>query len=153
MSKAPAMVLFLAFVIVASAHAQTPSGTIDGVVTDLNGAPIAGARITLTNSNSGLIRKLRASAEGHYSALALPAGVYHVTAEASGFQLGECLRIVEAGTTTTVNLILKVGELSEAVNVSDVAPLINYEQNQLGGVISRKQIENLPLNGRNFLDL
>src|SRR5207245_2894129 len=57
------------------------------------------------------------------------------------------------GTITTVNLALEIGEVTEQVTVDDVAPLINYESHQVGGVISRKQIENLPLNGRNFLDL
>jgi len=60
---------------------------------------------------------------------------------------------VEAGTTTTVNLLLQIGEVTEQVTVDDAAPLLHYEQHQVGGVVSRNQIENLPLNGRNFLEL
>lgn len=74
-------------------------------------------------------------------------------AEAAGFGLLERTATVEAGTTTTVNLMLQVGGVSEKINVNDVAPLIHYEHHQVGGLVSREQIENLPLNGRNFLEL
>jgi hypothetical protein len=111
-----------------------------------------GCRLAIINRNSGLARNLTTSTED-YSVAALPPGVYTLTAEATGFRRAERTTTVEAGTTTTVNLTLQVGELQEAVTVENVVPLINYEQHQVGGVVSRKQIENLPLNGRNFLDL
>jgi hypothetical protein len=153
MSKIHPIIVLLALVTVAAAHAQAPTGNIDGVVTDPAGAHIAGARVTITNRDSGLTRNLTTSTEGDYSATALPPGVYRVTAEAMGFRLLERLATVQAGTTTTVNLAFDIGEVSVKVDVSDVAPLINYEQHQVGGLVSRNQIENLPLNGRNFLDL
>lgn len=133
--------------------AQAPTGTIAGVVTDSAGAPVAGARVSIANQESGLTRSLSASEAGDYSAAALPPGVYQVTAEATGFSLLQRTATIETGTTTTVNLTLQVGEVSEQVTVSDAAPLMNYESNSVGGVISRAQIENLPLNGWNFLDL
>src|SRR6266568_734525 len=139
--------------VVALAHAQSPTGTIAGVVTDRNGARVAGARVTINNRDTGLVRKVTTSAEGDFGAAALPSGVYTVAAEANGFRRLERIATVEAGTTTTVNLSLQIGDVSEQVTVDDVAPLINYESHQVGGIISRKQIENLPLNGRNFLDL
>ena len=134
-------------------RAQVPTGTIAGVVTDPAGAHLAGARVRLTDRESGLTRSLITSTQGDYTAAALPPGTYRVTAEARGFRLLERLATVEAGTTTTVNLTLEIGEVTEKVIVSDVAPLINYEQYQVGGLVSRRQIETLPLNGRNFLDL
>src|SRR5262249_46416145 len=91
--------------------------------------------------------------EGDYSAPALPPGVYQMAAEAAGFTLVERTATVEAGTTTTVNLTLQVGGVSEKLMVNDAAPLIHYEHHQVGGLVNRAQIENLPLNGRNFLDL
>jgi hypothetical protein len=133
--------------------AQAPTGTIAGVVTDPAGAHVAGARVRLTDRDSGLTRSLITTTEGDYSAAALPPGAYRVTAQATGFRLLQRLATVEAGTTTTINFTLEIGEVTEKVIVSDVAPLINYEQHQVGGLVSRTQIETLPLNGRNFLDL
>ena len=137
----------------ATAQAQAPTGTIAGVVADPKGSPIAGARVRLVNLDSGLTRNFNTSEAGDYTAAALPSGMYRVTAEAEGFSLLERTAIVEAGTTTTANLTLQVGEIRETVTVNTASPLINYESNQVGGVVTRKQIENLPLNGRNFLDL
>ena len=135
------------------ARAQTPTGNIAGIVTDLAGARVAGARINIINRDSGLRRDLITSPEGDFSAAALPSGIYQLTVEAAGFHRLERTAVVEAGTTTTVTLTLQIGEVTAQVKVDDVAPLINYEQHQVGGFVSRTQIENLPLNGRNFLDL
>jgi len=134
-------------------HGQAPTGTVAGVITDPTGAPVGGASVRLTNRDSGLTRNLTTSTEGDYSASALPPGVYHMTAEATGFGLLERSATVEAGTTTTVNLALQIGAVSAQVTVSDAAPLLSYDQHQVDGVITRNQIENLPLNGRNFLEL
>lgn len=114
---------------------------------------MAGAHIRIINRDSGLTRNLTTSAEGDYSAAALPPGVYGLTAEAVGFSLLERTATVETGTTTTINLTLQVGEVREQVTVSDAAPRLHYDHHQVGGLVSRKQIENLPLNGRNFLEL
>ena len=157
MSKIRSQLFLMAFVAtflaVGPSLAQAPTGTIVGVVTDSAGAPVAAARVNITNLDSGLARSLNAFEEGDYSAAALPPGVYLVTAEANGFSLLQRTATIEAGTTTTVNLALQVGEVSEQLTVSDAAPLMNYESHSVGGVVSRAQIENLPLNGRNFLEL
>jgi hypothetical protein len=135
-----------------SARAQTPTGTIAGVVSDPTGNPIVGARVRLINRDSGLTRNLTTSAEGNYSSAALPPGEYHVTAEADAFSRLECTATVETGATTTLNLTLQVGEIKESMTVDAAAPTIQYEQYQVGGLISRKQLEEVPLNGRNFLE-
>jgi carboxypeptidase family protein len=153
MSSIRATVFLTALVAVAVARAQAPTGIITGVVTDPTGAAVTGARITITNRASRLARNLTTSAEGDYSAAALLSGVYKVTVEAEGFSLLERAATVEAGTTTTVNLTLQVGAVIEKISVTDVAPLIHYEQHQVSGLVSRAQIENLPLNGRSPLEL
>jgi Carboxypeptidase regulatory-like domain len=135
------------------AHTQTPTGAITGVVADLAGARVAGARVNITSRDSGLTRNLISSTEGDFGAVALPSGIYQVTAEAAGFRRLERTATVEAGMTTTVNLSLKIGDVTEQVTVDDAAPLMHYEQHQVSGVVNRGQIENLPLNGRNFLEL
>ena len=135
------------------ARAQTPTGVIVGIVTDPAGARVAGARVSIINRDSGLPRNLITSAEGDFTAAALPAGFYQMTIEAVGFHRLGRTTVVETGMTTTVNLSLQIGDVTEQVTVDDAAPLMHYEQHQVGGVVTRKQIENLPLNGRNFLDL
>ena len=153
MTRSLAKLFFVAVVAVGSAHAQTPTGTITGLVTDPTGAPVAAANVRLTNLDSGLTRSLTTSLEGDYNAVALPPGIYRLTAEAIGFSVLERTVTVATGAIITVNLSLQVGKLSEQVRVDDVAPLISYEHHQVGGLVSRQQIENLPLNGRNFLEL
>src|SRR5215471_369145 len=153
MSNIRAKLFLLVLLAAGSARAQSPTGAIAGVVIDPAGAPVPGVRVSITNRVTGLIRNLTTSTEGDYSAPALPPGVYQMAAEAAGFTLLERTATVEAGTTTTVNLTLQVGGVSEKLMVNDAAPLIHYEHHQVGGLVNRAQIENLPLNGRNFLDL
>jgi len=146
--------LLVALLAVGATKAQTPTGTIIGVVTEETGALVAGARITITNRSTGLSRNVDTSADGDYSAASLPPGVYRVTAEAAGFSPGEGTATLETGATTTLNLTLQIGAVSERVAVSaSASPIINSEHHQVGGLVSRQQIENLPLNGHNFLEL
>ena len=81
-------------------------------MSDPAGAPVARALVSITNRDSGLTRNLNTSDEGDYSAAALPPGVYRVTAEAPGFVCWKRTATVEAGTTTTVDLALQVGEVT-----------------------------------------
>lgn len=146
--------LFLSLLVaVCPTHAQAPSGTLAGVVMDPAGAPVAGARITIINRDNGLTRNLTTFGEGDYSGAALPPGVYRITVEAAGFSRLQLPATIVAGTTTTVNFTLQVGAVGEEVMVSGATPLLHYDQHQVGGLITREQIENLPLNGRNFLEL
>src|SRR4029453_10285717 len=144
---------WLGLVSVSIVPAQVPTGTIAGMVTDSAGAAIAGVQLHIKNRDSGLTRTLHTSADGYYSAAALPPGVYQITAQASGFALLERTATVQTGTTTTVDLRLQIGEVSGTVTVSDTAPLLRADEHQVSGLISRNQIENLPLNGRDFLEL
>jgi hypothetical protein len=153
MRKLGAVLFILALVTGGVARSQAPTGTIAGVATDPAGAAVIGARISVINRDRGLVRNLLTSAEGIYSVAALPAGVYQLKVEADGFSLRELTVIVEAGTTITVNLPLQVGAVSEKMTVREAVPLIRYEHHQVGGVVTSGQIESLPLNGRNFLEL
>src|SRR5688572_28753827 len=108
----------------ASTAGQAPTGTIDGTVTDASGAILAGARVTIVNQSTSQIREMVVSDEGAYNVPALPPGTYRVTAEASGFKRSERLADVEAGTTTSVDLVLEVGDISETVTVRAVTPIV-----------------------------
>jgi hypothetical protein len=153
MSKIQTFLFLLTLFAVNSAHAQSPTGIIAGIVTDPAGAAVAGARIVITNRSTAARRNLTTSEDGEYSAAALPPGDYHITAEATGFSLPERTATVEAGTTIRVNLQLQVSAVSETVSARTATPLIRYDDPQISGLVSRNQVENLPLNGRNFLEL
>jgi hypothetical protein len=123
------------------------------MVTDSLGARIIEANITVTHGPTGQVWALTTSPEGSYTAPTLLPGHYQLAAEATGFKRLERAVTVEAGTTTRVDVTLDVGELSETVTVRGAVPLLRHDQHQVGGVVKREQIENLPLNGRNFLEL
>src|SRR2546428_12053499 len=132
---------------------QTPVGTISGTVFDESGAVIPDASLTITNTATGLTRQLKSDAAGVYSVAALPAGSYEVQAKAAGFRLLLRQATVEAGTTTTVDLHMQVGQPSETVTVESATAQIAYESHAVEGVITRQQIQDLPLNGRSFIQL
>ena len=134
--------------------AQTPTGTIVGTVTDPTGAVISSAAITIVNRGTGLTRTSTTNPEGTYAASALPVGLYEIRAAAVGFSTLMQQASVEAGSTTTVDLSLRIGEVAQQVNAeTEASPQIQYDSHRVGGLVSRAQIENLPLNGRNFLEL
>jgi hypothetical protein len=153
MNRVGATVIFVLFGPVGLVAAQSPNGTIAGVVTDSSGGVIAEAEVGITNRDTGQVRTITTSTAGTYSASALPPGEYRVSAQAVGFKRVTRDAIVETGTTTTVDLALELGEVRDTVTVSAALPLMRYDHHQVGGVITRPQVENLPLNGRNFLEL
>ncbi len=133
--------------------AQAPTGTIAGTITDPSGAVIQKATVTVTNKDTGASRVVPTNSEGIFSVLSLPAGSYEVRVEASGFQPILSPVEVAVGTTTTVNLSMQVGRANEIVTIDGAAANVNLESNTVQGVVARKQIDNLPLNGRSFLNL
>ena len=133
--------------------AQVPTGAITGFVTDSTGARIPGANVIITNKETGLKRALVTSDVGDYSAPVLLPGLYEVAAEAAGFKRLAREATVEAGSTTTVNLAMQVGPATENLTVEGTSPQIRYESHEVDGMVTRPQIEGLPLNGRNFLEL
>jgi hypothetical protein len=134
--------------------AQSPTGTIDGTVTDPSGAVITAARVTILNTDTGLSRTYITEANGIYGAAALPVGRYEVQAEAKGFSTMMRQVVVEAGSTTTVDLSLHVGEITgQITTVAAASPQIQHDFHQVSGVVTRNQIDSLPLNGRSFFEL
>jgi Carboxypeptidase regulatory-like domain len=153
MTKVSVLVVALVLSAFATTRAQSPNGTIAGIVTDQTGAALVGARVSIVNRGTGQTRSVTTSGAGHFSAAALPPGTYWITAEADEFKRLEREAIVEAGMTTTVDLALQIGEISDRVTVGGTQPLIRRDQHLVGGLVTREQIERLPLNGRNFLEL
>src|SRR6266571_4342980 len=107
--------------------AQAPTGTIAGVARDPAGAAVAGVQVKLTSRASGFARSAVTSEQGDYSFPALLAGEYEVSVEASGFQRMVRQAAVEAGTTTTTDFGLRVGEVTESVTVDGATPQMHYD--------------------------
>src|SRR5579864_511904 len=107
--------------------AQAPSGTISGTVTDPSSAVVPAATITITDKATNNVRNLTANAEGVYSAPALPPGDYQVKVEMQGFRTVQRDAQVRAGTPTTVNLAVTVGQSHEVVTVEAATAQVNYE--------------------------
>lgn len=137
----------------ASAQSTVATGSIQGTVTDPNGAVVPGAAITITNQATGQASKLTSSSSGTYASGALIPGTYTVRIEAKGFQTQVLNVPVQVGNTASGNAKLTLGQSTEVVEVTGSAVAINTEQATVQGVLSTQQIENLPINGRNFLDL
>jgi hypothetical protein len=134
--------------------AQGFRATIVGRVTDESGAVIPDTRITITNTGTNEGRAVTASAEGEYSIPQLAPGEYSLTAEHAGFN-----RFVQSGIVLETNqqarfdISLRVGAVTEQVQVGAAAPLVASESAALGNVVDQKKIVELPLNGRDYLQL
>jgi hypothetical protein len=120
---------------------------------DPNGAFVPGAAITITNKATGQAAKLTSNSSGTYASGALQSGEYEVRVEAKGFQTELLTVTVQVGVTATGNVKLAIGKASEVVEVAGAAVSVNTEQATVQGVLTAEQIDNLPINGRNFLDL
>jgi hypothetical protein len=129
------------------------SGSVSGTVTDIQGAVIPNAKIVITNKETGVPREATSAANGTYSVVALPSGVYTVHVEAGGFSSRERAASVEVGTSTRVDFQMKVGSTKDTVTVEAASAQINYDTNQIQGVIQHQDIEDLPMNGRSFQQL
>jgi hypothetical protein len=144
----------LAAFLVAVSLAQAPVGTISGTVTDPSGAVIGDAPIIIRNKATGVERKTKSENDGTFSAPALPAGQYEIKVQAQGFRTLLQEVTVATGTITTANLQLEIGQTTEIVTVeASAAAQINTESHSIDGVITRQKIQELPLNGRSFLNL
>src|SRR5262252_4939655 len=134
--------------------AQTPSGEISGVVSDSNGAVVAGVRITLTNTATNAVREVQSNDSGLYTIPALPPGIYTLKVEKTGFRAVERRNIeVLVGSANRIDVTLEVGEVANTVEIIGGAPVLQSENASIGTVIENRSIVELPLNGRNYLQL
>ena len=144
-------ILFLLF---RGAPAQTTAGRILGSISDQTGAAVVGAQVTITDVQHGTSRSLVTTQTGDYVAPDLPAGSYKVRAEAKGFKTIERVNIeLEVGKDARIDLVLSPGLVSETLVIEEDAPLVDATSATLGGTLSNKEINDLPLNGRNYENL
>jgi hypothetical protein len=137
-----------------SAGAQTNTGRILGDVSDSSGALVSGAKVTITDVQRGTTRSLVTSQAGEYVAPDLLPGIYSVRVEAPTFKATERTNIqIEVASDAQVDFVLETGAASETVTVTMQVPLINTTTSSLGGTLGNKEINDLPLNGRNYENL
>jgi hypothetical protein len=134
--------------------AQTYQGRILGSVTDSSGAVVGGAKVTITNTATGVSRTLIANEAGDYNASNLEPGPYSVTAEAPSFKKVQRTGLqLEVAKDIRLDLRLEPGAINETVTVSGEAPIVNTTNDVLGGTFANKAINELPLLGRDFQNL
>ncbi len=133
--------------------AQQPVGAITGIIYDPTGARIPEALVTIANPATGFRAEARTTAAGAYSAAGLLPGDYEVRIEAKGFKSVVLKVKIEVGRVTLGDARLPVGDVAETVTVQGQAIRVNPTQTTLEGIVTDRQIRDLPLNGRNALDL
>jgi hypothetical protein len=145
-----ALIIFVASV----AHGQIDTGSISGTVRDQSGAVVQNVVINVTNPSSGSSVTTRTNRDGLYNAVDLKAGTYDVSVSTPGFETitksGIDVRLQDR---LAIDFDLKLGQASTSVQVQASAPLLETETSSLGHVVESKEIEGLPLNGRNYIQL
>jgi hypothetical protein len=134
-------------------QATVNSGNIQGTVTDAQGGVVANATVTISNKETGSVLTLTTNTSGTYSSGTLQPAVYTVRVEAPSFKALETTITVQVSQVSVYNARLEVGASTSVVEVSGESVQVNTDQAQLAGTLTTEQIEALPINGRNFLDL
>jgi hypothetical protein len=147
------LTLLLAFPF-SNGHAQVTSATLSGTVSDDTGAVIPGAAVSTTNANTGATRATETDARGVYHLPLLPVGDYDLRVELQGFQAAVRPGIrLTVGLEATINITLRVGAVTESVEVTGEAPIVETTTSTLAALVDDEQIRDLPLNGRDFTQL
>jgi Carboxypeptidase regulatory-like domain len=130
------------------------TATLQGTVTDQSGAVVANAKVVARNQSTGIVRTVATDSNGNYQIAALPVGVYRVDVQASGFspQIVSGLTL-EVSQIVVQNIQLKIGDVTQEVNVSADTQTVETASITVGQVINQKTVQEIPLNGRHFVDL
>ena len=137
-----------------SASAQVDQGSFLGRVSDQSAAVVAGATVHATNTGTNQITDTQTNGEGYYEFPLLPVGTYVISVEKGGFRKAATASLeLHAGTKPRIDFSMEIGQVSDAVTVTTAAPILNETTTDLGAVIDEREVEELPLNGRNFTQL
>lgn len=140
--------------VVPNAHAQVDRATLSGIVRDASGGIVADAEVVAVAPETGLTRTARSGTDGAYRLAGLPVGRYSVTVSKAGFEtviLGQV--VVGVGENLTLDAMLPVGAVTDTVEVAATTSLVNRSSAEIGSVVTSTQIQNTPLNGRNWASL
>src|ERR1700704_6429759 len=134
--------------------AQSTAGRVLGTVTDQSGAAVVSAKVAITDLERGTSRTLTTDETGAYVAADLTPGNYKIRVEGRGFKTVERPSVgVEVATDVRIDFALQPGQVSETIIVDENVPLVNTTSATLGGTLSNKEINDLPLSGRNYENL
>jgi hypothetical protein len=136
-----------------SLFCQTDMARISGAVTDPAGVGLRGSTVTISDAQHGSTRVLVTTQSGDYVAPNLPSGLYSIRAEADAFKTEERSIQLEVGQDVRIDLVLQPGDVSEKITVTEANPMLERVNDVLGGTLGNKQINSLPLNGRDFQNL
>ena len=135
-------------------RAQISTATISGTVSDGQGAMLSDAKILITNTETGVSTNSATNKDGAYTAASLPIGNYKVEAQKEGFKTSVQGPIVlTVGQTAVVHLVLAVGQVTETVEVAADVSSVDTSSSAVGFLVGQEQVRELPLNGRNFIQL
>src|SRR5712691_6312785 len=148
-----ALLLILAMPTHVAAQATVGTGSIQGTVLDPNGASVPAAKVTITHKGTGQKLTPTVTSAGEFNSGPVAPGDYVVRVEAAGFKVVEKAITVQIGQISSGNVTLEIGSEKTVITVEASAVTVNTEQATVSGVVTQQQIEGLPLNGRNFLDL
>src|SRR5258706_8257182 len=149
-------VLGLGLVIVLSitVSAQLPTSTLNGTVTDPQGAAVPGAKVSIASKARGAVRNTTTDSGGFYSITNLLPADYTLRVETPTFAKAEIKNVrLEVGRASTVDVKLAIGQVGQVVTVQAEEAQVNLTQSEVQGIVESSTIENMPLNGRNFLEL
>jgi hypothetical protein len=135
------------------AQTTLSTGSINGTVTDQSGAVVSDARVVITNLGTNQTINLTSNSAGAFSSGPLDPGNYKIQVSAKGFSTTSQNITVQVGNSATFNAKLQIGQESQVIEVQGSVVQVNTEQAVVQGVLTSDQVENLPVNGRNFLDL
>jgi carboxypeptidase family protein/TonB-dependent receptor-like protein len=160
MSRSRLSVLIISSLVVCAAllavapSAKAQTGTISGTVTDSSGAVVAGAQVTIRDMQTGISRETTTNSQGFYEFLTVKPSKYELTVEVKGFEKAVKRDIsVVVGLESHLDVILTPGSVNETIEIKAEVPLIEPEKTNLSYSVDTQQIQNLPLQGRQFLDL
>ena len=150
----PAFAIAGSLLFAIASFAQLPTAKIVGAVKDTSGASVPGATVKVTNVDTNVTRTLTTDSDGSYNALELPTGNYQVEVTANGFKTGVRKGItLDVTDAPVINFTLEVGATEQQVTVSSEIPMVDTQDATLGGIVNQQSVQNLPLNGRNYVDL
>lgn len=146
------LLFFFALFSLSLAHAQTVTASLEGRVTDSTGAVVPNSTVTAVNTATGVTRMATTSGSGDYRIVLLPVGDYTVSADHAGFKKQAKKVALQIGANAGADFTLPVGQVAQEVEVQAVSEAVEPTRTMVSSVIEEKQINNLPVNGRQFID-
>jgi hypothetical protein len=149
----PAVVIFVCLLASVSAIAQVTTADVLGTVTDSTGAVVPNTKVVITNTSTNNSRSGQTNAQGEYVFTLLLPGRYSVRVEANGFRVFVSTVTISAGDRARVDAQMKVGAAGETVEVEATTPLLQTDSSTVGGTVTQRDVEDLPLTSRNLISL